>query len=427
MLKQIPVSKLRPGMYIHRIDAPWLDHPFWKKRFLLEKYTDLQTIRANDIETVWINTEKGLDVLPDQDESEQDSFWPAASIAQSHRRASREQEPAPSTLEAEYRHALELCAEAQTTIKDIFLDAREGLPIDPDDARSLVSHISQSVERNPSVLISLTRMRTADEYTYMHSVAVCALMAALARTLGLNEAEQREAATAGLLHDVGKMAIPIEILNKPGRLTDDEFRLIMTHPDAGYVMLMRGGLVPNVALDVCLHHHEKFDGSGYPHGLQGDGISLQARMGALCDVYDAVTSDRPYKKGWNPAEAIHRMAQWTGHFDPMLLRAFVRTVGLYPVGSLVLLQGGELAVVTEQHPHELLLPKVRLLEAPGNQTRKGRLIDLSTQRGHNRIRSFAPQPDWEAYGALGLWLPEGVERRNAGAATAQESPGPGTL
>src|SRR5690606_37008692 len=152
---------------------------------------------------------------------------------------------------------------------------------------------------------------TADEYTYMHSVAVCALMAALARTLGLNEAEQREAATAGLLHDVGKMAIPIEILNKPGRLTDDEFRLIMTHPDAGYVMLMRGGLVPNVALDVCLHHHEKFDGSGYPHGLQGDGISLQARMGALCDVYDAVTSDRPYKKGWNPAEAIHRMAQWT--------------------------------------------------------------------------------------------------------------------
>jgi len=151
-------------------------------------------------------------------------------------------------------------------------------------------------------------------------------MVSLARQLGLSEDLVREAGLAGLLHDVGKMTMPVEVLNKPGSLTDAEFVVMRSHPERGHALLLAAGSIPASALDVCLHHHEKYDGSGYPYRLQGEAISLFARMGAVCDVYDAITSNRPYKKAWNPAESLARMAQWTGHFDtPGVSR--LRTLG----------------------------------------------------------------------------------------------------
>ena len=249
-----------------------------------------------------------------------------------------------------------------------------------------VEEISDSVLRHPNALISLARLKTSDEYTYMHSVAVCALMIALARQLGLPERQVREAGEAGLLHDIGKMAIPDAILNKPGKLTDGEFDTMRSHPEKGAQMLLDCGQISALVLDVCLHHHEKYDGSGYPHRLSGEQISLFARMGAVCDVYDAITSDRPYKKGWDPAESIRKMAEWKGHFDPQVFQAFVKSVGIYPVGALVRLESGRLGVVMEQNDKSLLMPRVKVFfSARSRLPIPQEVVDLAKLVGRDKI------------------------------------------
>ena len=277
----------------------------------------------------------------------------------------------------------------------MFKEARMGNTVAMEQARDVVEQISSSVSRNPQALITLARLKTSDNYTYMHSVAVCAMMVALARELGLSDAEVKEAGAAGLLHDVGKMAVPDSILNKPGKLSDDEFRIIQTHPERGAEILVRSGGVSPVVIDVCLHHHEKYDGTGYPHGLNSDVISRMARMGAICDVYDAVTSNRSYKKGWGPAESLQRMASWKGHFDPSYFQAFVKVVGIYPVGSLVRLKSQRLAVVLEQNEKSLVKPKVKVFfSARSNMPLPQTIIDLSLSGMDDSIEAREPSENW---------------------------------
>jgi HD-GYP domain-containing protein (c-di-GMP phosphodiesterase class II) len=239
----------------------------------------------------------------------------------------------------------------------------------------------------------------------MHSVAVCAMMIALARQLGLNEADTRSAGTAGLLHDIGKLLIAPSVLNKPGKLTEPEFATVMRHPELGHGLLDKMGNVDPMALEVCLHHHEKMDGSGYPHGLKGEQISLYARMGAVCDVYDAITSNRPYKDGWDPSEAMRRMGQWTqGHFDPAVFQAFARTLGIYPAGSLVRLTSGRIAVVLEQSPSSLTTPVVKAFFSTKSGERfPPERIDLGVPGGREKIVAREDPAKWNFRGLNELW------------------------
>lgn len=170
--------------------------------------------------------------------------------------------------------------------------------------------------------------------------------------------EVREAGLSGLLHDIGKAKIPLEILNKPSSLSDDEFATVKRHPEHGFEALLHGGVGDRVR-DACLHHHERMDGCGYPHQQAGEAISLMARMTAVCDVYDAITSNRPYKRGWDPADALSKMISWKGHFDPKVLSAFIEVVGIYPTGSLVRLKSDKLAVVVDQNQQSYTRPLVR--------------------------------------------------------------------
>ena len=260
------------------------------------------------------------------------------------------------------------------------------------------------------VLANLARLKTADDYTYMHSVAVCAMMVALAKQIGLSEEHTRSAGMAGLLHDLGKAAIPLPVLNKPGKLTDSEFAVVKSHPVEGYNLLKEGGNVEDSVLDACLHHHEKMDGTGYPDKLQGEQISLIARMTAICDVYDAITSDRPYKRGWDPSESIRRMAEWTkGHFDPRLFQAFVKSIGIYPVGSLVRLSSGRIGVVTEQGEKSLTSPRVKVFFSTKSDLRiPPEVVNLAEPGCNEKIVAREDPDKWRFPDLNELWsgLPE---------------------
>ena len=224
---------------------------------------------------------------------------------------------------------------------------------------------------------------------------MAALMVGLARAADQDEATVRDAGMAGLLHDLGKAMMPEAVLNKPGRLTDEEYDIMRQHPMEGYKLLQEWQDVPQAVLDVCLHHHEKMDGAGYPERLAGEDISLMSRMGAICDVYDAITSNRPYKAGWDPSESLSRMASWKGHFDPKLFQLFVRMLGIYPVGSLVRLTSRRLGVVVEQNPTALLLPRVRVFySATLRQAVPVTLIDLAEAGQPERIVGREDPENW---------------------------------
>lgn len=403
MLKRIAVKDIQLGMFICEFCGSWMEHPFWKTKFLLTDEKDMHAIQASGIKELWIDVSKGADLdasVPGKSEEEVARETEALLL-----KAGKTQHKEKVSLEDEIKTAAKLCAKAKEAVIEMFSDARMGKAIQVDQARALVEDISNSVMRQPHALISLARLKTADEYTYMHSVAVCALMIALARQLSLAEEMVREAGFAGLLHDIGKVGIPLNVLNKPGKLTDGEFAIVKGHPDVGAKILIESYQVSAMVLDVCLHHHEKVDGTGYPHGLKGDTISLFAKMGAVCDVYDAITSNRPYKKGWAPADSIRKMAEWSkGHFDEAVFQAFVKTVGIYPTGSLVRLESGRLAVVVEQNETSLLSPKVKVFFS--SKTKMPIIqetLDLAKLAGKEKIIGRESPDDWGFKNLDMLW------------------------
>lgn len=400
------------GMYVQELHGSWIDHPFWKTRFLLTEQKDLLALQSCGIPSLAIDISKGLDVAADTAKTagavEQKQEEDAPEQARPETTAARIERVSTGRVgfSEEIRKAQALCEHSRQAVIDMFTDVRMGNAININGVQNMVEDISSSVARNPDALITLARLKTADDYTYMHSVAVCALMIALARQLDMDEAQVREAGVAGLLHDTGKMCMPPEVLNKPGKLTDEEYTVMKGHPQAGYDVLLACKELTPGALEVCLHHHEKMDGSGYPDKLAGDDISQLARMGAICDVYDAVTSNRPYKKGWGPAESIHLMAQWCDtHFDRVIFQAFVKSVGIYPVGSLVRLQSDRLGVVLEQHEKSLLTPKVKVFfSARSRMAIPQQIVDLSRPGTVDKIMGRESIEQWGFSNIEQFWL-----------------------
>jgi len=406
MLKRILVKQLRLGMYIHKLGGSWMENPFWRNTFLLDDPKDLKTLASTRIKDVWIDTSKGIDI----EEDECDSGETEEAVAEEGPATlALADTPLKSTtrvsIAQEAALAVKICAKSKDAVASMFQESRMGRALNADEALPIVEEISNSVLRNPGALISLARLKNKDDYTYMHSVAVCALMVSLAKQLGLDDEQVRQAGLAGLVHDIGKIMIPEKILNKPGKLTDEEFNIVRNHPAQGHKMLREGSGISDISLDVCLHHHEKVDGSGYPERLSDEQISIYAKMGSICDVYDAITSNRPYKNGWEPAESIRKIAEWSkGHFDQRIFQAFVRSIGIYPTGSLVRLESQHLAVVLDQSEKSLLAPKVKIFFAIKSNCRiVHELLDLSLAGCKDKIVSFEEPEKWGIRDLQELW------------------------
>ncbi|AKC86974.1 HD-GYP domain-containing protein [Pseudoxanthomonas suwonensis] len=402
MLKTIHVDQLRPGMHVQRLNGPWLKHPFWRSSFVASD-RDIDRLRESEVETVDIDASRGEDVADATDTAVATDTAPVVDTV------TADAPPRPAVaarpdLASELTRARNICQAGRDAVEAMFREVRMGRMIDPGAMMPLAEEITASVDRHPGALISIARLKTADDYTYLHSVAVSALMVGLARQLGLDDDRCREAAMGGLLHDMGKACMPLEILNKPGRLTEDEFAVMRTHPEEGERLLRDSGLENATVLHMVRHHHEKYDGGGYPAQLPAESTPLLTRMSAVCDVYDAITSNRPYKEGWDPGESLRKMASWRGHFDPAVLKAFIASVGIYPIGTLVRLSSERLAVVLEQRPEALSAPLVRVFFSARSRTQiLQRDLDLSAPGCDERIVGIESPAQWGFRELVKLW------------------------
>lgn len=381
MIKKTPLEQLKPGMFISDLNAGWLAHPFLFNQLLLETEAQIAALRASGIREVYVDASRGLDV-PHAPLAQEAAAVTEAEI----RRTAEVQVPVlspPVSVAEEFSRARKVYADATSLVRSVMQDARLGRPLALNATEEMVDKIVGSVLRNGSALMMVCRLRQQDDYTFRHSVNVAVLLVNLARNLGSDLQTLRAIGLGGLLHDVGKMLVDPNILNKPGRLTDEEFDHMRAHVNNGTELLRQTPGVPQESLLVLQEHHERFDGSGYPTRMQGRSISFPGRMAAVCDVYDAITSDRCYHQGINPAEAMRRLFEWSKyHFDAEITHAFVRSIGIYPVGALVRLESGYLAVVTELREASLLRPVVRVIfDARRSYYVQPRQIDLSSVAG----------------------------------------------
>lgn len=315
-------------MFVERIDGDWMDHPFWRAGFVIAKATDLLKLQNSVVPSVVIDESRGVaaERIAAANPARPGSSNPPKLSGQSNVARRRPLQAAARTSEA-----LRLNRKVHVwrrAVKDLFLDVQSGKAMRPEACREVVDQISASLAENPKALIRLTRLKSMDNYTFLHSVSVSALLMHLYRHLGREEAEIQEIGLAGLFHDIGKLTVKPSILGKIAPLTDAEREVIRSHPERGRDILERSPDPSQILLDVCLHHHERMDGTGYPMALAGEEISFHARAAAICDVFDALTSVRPYKAAWTPGAALSKMRSWTGAFDPDLLEVFATSMEL---------------------------------------------------------------------------------------------------
>ena len=263
-----------------------------------------------------------------------------------------------------------------------------GRPADLDATVRLTEHLAELISEDPAQALLLTTVKSYDEYTYHHMVNVCILSLALAGAIGLSHEQSIALGIGGLLHDVGKVKVPREVLQHDGLLDEEQWRLIQRHPvdGAGLVAVStRDPLHP--AMSIVLEHHAAFDGSGYP-SLSGRRLaSLPARIVSVADCFDAITSKRSYRKPEERRQALAILQTGAGRsFDPRVVRTFVRLVGLFPVGSLVQLSTGEVGVVVRNHQHALGRPTIRLILDAEGSAAEATEIDLSEKTADGAFR-----------------------------------------
>ncbi len=361
---RIHVSELRIGMFVSKLDRDWLETPFLVQGFLIESAQDAQTV-AEYADYVWID-----EVRPSH----------AASEARVGLKAAL---PAKKTyinkVSARHEHgqAITVFRQARQLTRTLLDDIRLGNAINTEQAKATVRTCVDSILRNPDALLWMTKIRNEDEYTAEHCLNVCILAIAFGRHLGMSESDLEKIGLCGLLHDVGKMRVPPDVLNKPGALTPKEFNMIRAHTVHGRNLLLSTPGVFNLVVDVAYTHHERIDGTGYPRKLPAEKISRFARIIALVDAYDAMTADRCYAASIPTTVALKNIFKDRGtHFDEQLALEFIKSIGLYPPGTLVELRNELVGIVLETSKRYRHLPKVILIKRGDRPLKKEQVVNL---------------------------------------------------
>ena len=394
MIKKIRIDQVVAGVYVHDFNCGWLHHPFLVNRIKLNTDKDVEKILKYGIRELYIDTEKGLDIDAAPTKQEADSEIQMELDQLSMPTENSEQR---SRLSEEIARAKKLIKEAKRTTQRLMGDVKLGKQIEMHQVEKIVEQMTESVLNNKDALISLLRIKTADEYTYMHSLAVSALCISFARELDFDADQIRQIGVGGLLHDIGKMKVPGEILNKPGPLTEKEFETMKSHVKEGDRILNESTNLDAACICVTAHHHERLDGTGYPEGLKGDQISRFGQVAAIVDIYDALSSERCYKVAMSPHVALRKLLEWSqSYLNRDLVEKFIAHVGIYPIGTLVRLKSGYIGVVIDQGEKGLLTPVVRAVcDAVQRRPIKPFVIDLAVQRqaenAHGIVGCEAPE------------------------------------
>ncbi len=362
--KKVDVADLELGMYVSDLDRPWLETTLLFQGFPILSEAELEELRRC-CNYVYVDEEQSVPLKPEHFEEAPHGRpvrrFPTRQLNLATVAGDKPMRPTVK-FEHELPRAREVYHQARDYINSIFHEIRIARTIPIEQARLLAEHMLESIANNENAMVWLTLLKKKDEYTTYHSINVCVLSMLFGRQLGLTEGELRLLGFGALLHDIGKMRVPLEVLNKTSRLEPTEIELMRQHPTLGHTMLAEAEGIPEQVKEIVYSHHERVDGSGYPQGLKEEQLGLLPMIVSIVDVYDAMTSDRAYHQRISPHEALNVMYGWAAtHFPEKLMAAFIRCLGIYPVGSIVELSSGEVGVVLTVNREHHLMPSLLLV------------------------------------------------------------------
>ncbi len=361
MIKKVQTDQLKVGVFVHDFNCDKDQNTIFINQTLIKSENVIGILHDWGIKEVYIDTERGLDAYPSATIVTDIDVRLNLDIAQPFIPEDMQPATAPSVpLIEEIQIARDIKKEVVNVLQQTMTSFQQVQSLDIDNAFNILEKMQASVTRNKDALLLLSRIRTKDEYTLMHSISVCSLVMAFCTAYRINHDTTIKLAMGALLHDIGKTKIPLSILNKPGKLDDDEFEIIKKHTEHSAEILARTKDLPDEALDIALHHHERCDGSGYPYNLTKSSLSFGSRLASISDVFDAITAERCYKEKVDKVsglKAIYDMRD--SHLDTKLTEQFIRFIGVYPVGTFVTLEN-ELSGVVVDSTQNLLQPVIRL-------------------------------------------------------------------
>ena len=394
MIKRISIDKLRPNMYVSDLNCDWIPHHNMQKEGRIPSISMVEQLKSRGIKEVYIDTERGIDEedahsLQEVEHQNQNKLNNAAGLNMNS--------AGSVSVEEELLKAHKLQDKAKGIMSNVLSDVKFGKPLETEAFDDLADGMIDSVMRKHNALACLGRIRKKDNYLMEHSINLSVLMGIFAKSMKVDRETMHQAMVGALLHDIGKIMVPDDILHKPGKLDDNEFARMKQHVVYSRDLLKKTPGIHSLTVNVAAQHHERIDGSGYPEGLTGCQICREGKMVAITDVYDAITADRCYHKGLAPTAALKKLLEWSGsHFEESLVHKFIRSMGIYPVGSLVMMESGRLAVVIEASEKDQTRPIIKVMyNSRLKQFIPTEVIDLSKATSQDSIKSSVDPDKWK--------------------------------
>jgi len=374
---KVDVADLKIGMYVDELDIPWLESPFLFQGFPLNNEGEIEEV-TRVCQFVYIDPEQSdhsvkpdLALLATRGGGKSTLFAGQTANHDSNGSSFREH----------LFRARQIYNNTRRYISKTYEDVKASRRVNIITAKELVSGMAENIIVNPHAMQWLTYLKERHEYTLTHSINVCILALTFGRHMKMAKIDLELLGLGALLHDIGKLKTPTEVLDKPGKLTPEEFEIMKAHPAEGHKILKVDEDMPFESLEIVLHHHERINGKGYPDQLPADHITLITKMASIVDVYDAITSDRCYHDGISPYKALQNIYSWAKNdFDQNLVEQFMSCMGIYPVGTVVELNDGQVGIVLSATEKTRLRPIVLLVKDRTKKYYKQRKVfNLSTQ------------------------------------------------